>query len=100
MLDSSKYKDKKISEIRSIISEQPLYKELLELLAIKIEEDFMSAELILEQIIIGKDYVKILDPSVKLLDFFKQNGYSLHTLLPAQETENYKTPVVAWLSKS
>ena len=99
MIDGTKYKEKKVEEIRAKISEQPLYHELFSFLEFDIDNDFMQAEILLEQIIIGKNYVKITEPNVKLLDFFKKRQYTLHTLLPAYESENFKNPIIAWLIK-
>ena len=99
MLDSSKYRDKKIKEINSKITKQPIYNELFAFLEVSIEEDFMQAELVFEQVEIGDYYVKIAEPSVILLDFFKERGYTIHTFPPAVESENYKNPITAWLVK-
>lgn len=97
MLNGSALRNKKINEINAKISEQPLYKELFSIFKVNSEEDFMQAEILLEQVDIGTNYVKINEPTVQLLDFFKNKGYSLHTLLPAYESENYKNPIIAWL---
>ena len=100
MIDSARYKDKKIEEINQKISQQPIYGELFSLLKFDITKDFMQAELILDQVIIGEFYVKILDPTVQILDFFKKKNFSLHTLLPAYESENFKNSIIAWLIKN
>jgi hypothetical protein len=99
MIDSSKYKNKKIQEIKEKISSQPLYSELFNILGFSLDEDFMQAELLLEQIEIGDSYIKISEPTVKILDFFKKKNFMLKNLLPAHESENYKYPVTAWLIK-
>ena len=100
MIDSAKYKGKKIEEIKAKINQQPLYGELFKMLEFTIEEDFMQAELLMDQIVIGENYVKIQEPTVEILDFFKKKNYILHTLLPAYESENYKNSILAWLVKN
>lgn len=100
MLDSSKYKDKKIDEIHTKLTQQPLYKELFSFLGIDFENDFMQAELILEQVVIGKHYVKLIEPTVSLLDFFKEKNYSLHTIMPPFESETQNNRIIAWLIKN
>ena len=99
MLNGSALRNKKINEINAKILEQPLYKELFFIFKVDIQEDFMQAEIFLEQIDIGTHYVKINEPTVQLLDFFKNKGYYLHTLLPAYESENYNNTTIAWLMK-
>ena len=98
--DTNKYKQAKIDEIISKIGEQPLYKDLFEYLLIKYDQDdFMKAEAICEAIEIGANFVKIVDPNTKILDFFKSKGYNLSTILPALETEKYTYNVTAWMEK-
>ena len=99
MLDGSTIRNKKIQDIKTKIEQQPLYGELLSNLQQDIDQDFMQAELLLEQINIGKNYVKIIEPTVYLLDFFRSKNFSLHSLLPAYESENFKYQVTAWLEK-
>ena len=97
MIDSSAIKAKKIAEINSQLTKQPLYNQLFSILGINVDEDFMQAELLLNQVEIGSNFVKISEPTVKLLDFFKKNGFRLHTMMPAYESETYKNPIIAWL---
>lgn len=100
MLNGSTIKTKKIEEINAKIKEQPMYDELLSILHINVNEDFMKAELLLDQVNIGNNFIKIAEPTVNLLDFFKDKGFSLHSFLPAYESENYKYPVIAWMIKN
>lgn len=100
MIDGSAIRNKKIQDIKAKLQQQPLYGELFSILQINIDQDFMQAELLLEQITIGQNYVKIIEPSVSLLDFFRSKNFSLHSILPAYESENFKYPVTAWLEKS
>ena len=100
MLGGLAIKNKKIEIIKAKIKEQPIYAELFSILQINIEQDFMQAELVLDQVIIGKNFVKISEPTVKLLDFFKSKEFALHSFLPAYESENYKNPVIAWMIKN
>lgn len=99
MLDGSTIKNKKIQEINLKLKDKPLYQELFTKLNVNVQEDFMQAEILLEQIVIGTDYVKINEPTVELLDFFKSKQFILHSILPAYESEKYQNPIVAWLSK-
>ena len=100
MLDGSAIRNKKIQDIKVKIEQQPLYGELFSNLQLDIDQDFMQAELLLEHINIGQNYVKIIEPTVYLLDFFSSKNFSLHSILPAYESENFKNPVTAWLERN
>ena len=98
MYDSGKIKDTKIEEIKEKIKKSPLYNELFQFLNVNyLDNDFVIAEALIEQIDIGDNYIKISDPNPKLLDFFKSKGFNLKVILPALETENYSYNVTAWL---
>lgn len=99
MLDGSAIKNKKIQEINIKLKNKPLYQELFTILNINVQEDFMQAEILLDQVVIGTNYVKINEPTVELLDFFKSRHFTLHSILPAFESETYHNPIVAWLIK-
>lgn len=97
---SNQFKTKKIDTIKGAIKQKPLYEKLFEFLGLKYDqEDYMKAEVILEQVDIGEFYIKIIEPSSKLLDFFKKNGFNLKVILPALETDSYNYNVTAWLEK-